>query len=393
VRLIAASRLALVVFSLLALWLESEPARHASLASIILAVYGGGALLVTLLVWRAEAPLVALCYGTHAGDVLLSSGLMYGTEGLTSPFFLSVTFVLLCAMLYWQGPGITWTAVGVLIVGFGLGVYAVAVLHAAAFALHTFVVRSVYVVVVAVLLRYLTASHQSLCGTMVTLRLEQEALLQQRQQEATAERLHLAHNLHDGVLQSLTAAALHLTTIPRLLEQEPQKAQERLTDVRQLIVAEQQDLRCLIQVLRLSSAALPETPFALASQLEQLGQRLDRLWDLKVNMRLEGLDGALPGALSQGLYLIVHEALSNTARHAGASTVCVALSVQNTLVRLTVRDNGRGFPFHGHYDLAALTALSLGPRMLCERVASLGGDLLIDSTAAGACLSITLPLG
>jgi signal transduction histidine kinase len=110
-------------------------------------------------------------------------------------------------------------------------------------------------------------------------------------------------------------------------------------------------------------------------------------------MHLEGLDRALPGTLSHGLYLMIHEALINAAQHAGASSVCVALNVQGTSVHLMVRDNGRGYPFHGHYDLAALTALSLGPRMLRGRVASLGGDLTIDSAAAGACLSITMPLG
>ena len=56
-----------------------------------------------------------------------------------------------------------------------------------------------------------------------------------------------------------------------------------------------------------------------------------------------------------------------------------------------VRDNGRWFPCHGQYDLAALTEQDLGPRMLRERVVSLGGDLRLESTAAGACLSITLP--
>ena len=89
---------------------------------------------------------------------------------------------------------------------------------------------------------------------------------------------------------------------------------------------------------------------------------------------------------------MIHGALINAARHAGASSVCVALSVQDTSVQLIVRDNGRSFPFHGHYDLVALTALGLRPRMLQERVAFLGGGLTIDSTAAGACLSITVPL-
>jgi signal transduction histidine kinase len=62
-------------------------------------------------------------------------------------------------------------------------------------------------------------------------------------------------------------------------------------------------------------------------------------------------------------------------------------------MHLMVCDNGHGFPFYGHYDLAASTALSLGSRMLWERVASLRGGLTIDSTAAGACLLLTVPLG
>jgi len=389
---IAAGQPALAAFSLLALWLDpSKPARHARIASIFLAVYGRYALLIALVVWRAEAPLVGLCYGTYAADMLISTVLMYFIEGPISPFFLAVISVLLCALFYWQWRGIVWPAVVALIVCLGLGGYAVRMLHEAAFALHTFVICGMYIVMVALLLRYLNAYHKHLYGDMATLRLEQDALLRQVQQ--AAERLHLARNLHDGVLQSLTGVSLHLATIQPLLEHALLKARELLSDVQLLLVAEQHELRCLIQALRPSTAALAETPFALTPHFERLGQRLDHLWGLAVDMRLEGLDRALPGALSQGLYLMIHEALINAAQHAGASSVCVTLSVQGTSGHLMVRDNGRGCPFHGHYDLAALTALSLGPRMLRERVASLGGDLTIDSAAAGACLSITMPLG
>jgi signal transduction histidine kinase len=82
----------------------------------------------------------------------------------------------------------------------------------------------------------------------------------------------------------------------------------------------------------------------------------------------------------------------NAARHAQASAVHVDLAVQDDHVRITVSDNGHGFPFRGHYNLAALTDLQSGPVMLKERVTSLGGSLTLDSSETGACLDICLPL-
>src|SRR4030095_8750233 len=288
--LIAAGQPALAAFSLLALWLDpSKPARHARIASIFLAVYGRYALLIALVVWRAETSLVGLCYGTYAADILISTVLMYFIEGPIRPFFLAVISVLFCVMFYWQWRGIVWPAVATLIVCLGLGVYAVRMLHEAGFALHTFVICGTHIAMIALVLRYLNVCHQHLYGDMATLRLEQDALLRQVQQ-AAAERLHLALNLHDGVLQSLTGVALHLATIQPLLEHALLKARELLSDV-QLLVAEQHELRCLIQALRPSTAAvLAEPPFALTTRLERLGQRLDHLWGLEVDMHLEGLD-------------------------------------------------------------------------------------------------------
>jgi len=132
--------------------------------------------------------------------------------------------------------------------------------------------------------------------------------------------------------------------------------------------------------------------FPLVTRLDELGARIERQWGLSVALRLEPPGAEIPAALTRDLYRIVHEALINAARHAQATTVHVTLSGEDTQVHLTVADNGRGFPFHGHYDLATLTALNPGPVMLKERIASLGGSLVIDSSGAGAYLQITLPL-
>ena len=122
--------------------------------------------------------------------------------------------------------------------------------------------------------------------------------------------------------------------------------------------------------------------FSLATRLEAVSKQIERQWGLRVELGVKLPDPQLPTELAHEIYYIVHEALVNAARHACASAVCAELELQNDHVRITVADNGRGFPFRGRYTLAALMSLQLGPVMLRDRVASLGGTLALDSTAA-----------
>jgi signal transduction histidine kinase len=72
--------------------------------------------------------------------------------------------------------------------------------------------------------------------------------------------------------------------------------------------------------------------------------------------------------------------------------VAVDVSTDGGALRIAVRDDGRGFPFQGRYDHAALQEANLGPISLRERVASLGGTLTVESTPAGSCVEVVLPL-
>ena len=92
-----------------------------------------------------------------------------------------------------------------------------------------------------------------------------------------------------------------------------------------------------------------------------------------------------------GLHHMIYEVVDNAIDEALAGycdTVTVTLNADGSC---TVADNGRGFPFKGHYDLQALAALNLGPATLKERVTGLGGELTVDSTDHGSRLQISLP--
>ena len=100
----------------------------------------------------------------------------------------------------------------------------------------------------------------------------------------------------------------------------------------------------------------------------------------------------VPARLAHDLCRMVNESLSNAARHGGASHAAVALGRENGYVKLRVQDNGRGFPFHGRRDLAALDRAGTGPRTLKERARHLGGSLVVESSTHGAAIELRLPV-
>ena len=71
-----------------------------------------------------------------------------------------------------------------------------------------------------------------------------------RNHGVVAERLHLARDLHDGLLQTLTGIALQLEMVCRLLDVDSGKARERLEGIQALIVEEQRRLRRFIEQLK-----------------------------------------------------------------------------------------------------------------------------------------------
>jgi len=211
-----------------------------------------------------------------------------------------------------------------------------------------------------------------------------------RQAAATEERVRLSRDLHDGVLQSLTGAALKLETAQRLLDKQPAAARQRLTEIQHLIADEQRNLRFFIRDGTLDPLSVAAGDVRLETRLRLMAQRLEDVWGLRVGIELEELNG-VADHLAYDICHLVQEALANAARHAGASAVRVTLAARDGGVDIVVADDGRGFPFQGDFDHETLNARQLGPVMLKERVKSLGGTLAIHSSPSGARLDIRLP--
>jgi len=207
---------------------------------------------------------------------------------------------------------------------------------------------------------------------------------------ALNERLRLARELHDGVLQSLTGAALQLEAVTKLNDHDPQVVRERLREVQDLIVQEQRELRSWIACMKRAASTSMASHTDLTAALDTLCRRVMR-WGPRVE-----LSGPTTGSISRTLgdqvYRLVEESLSNVARHARAQFARVEIAILPHELRIVVEDDGCGFPYRGRYDLAALNARGLGPVSLKERVGSLDGALVLTSTLSGSRLEIILPL-
>jgi signal transduction histidine kinase len=217
-------------------------------------------------------------------------------------------------------------------------------------------------------------------------------LLGRRLQAAAVaeERVRLARDLHDGVLQDLTGVALQLQAVRHALPRDGEGLGGRLAELQETIAAEQRELREFIQLLKPGS---PSPPPALADQLARMAHRLRRQWGLDLAWAIEPAQARIAPALIQEIVRIVAEGAANARRHGRSTRVDVRVRVDDGRVEVVIADNGAGFPFTGRFAHGELAAGGIGPRSLRERVAALGGRLTVESSGAGARLEISLPLG
>jgi signal transduction histidine kinase len=232
----------------------------------------------------------------------------------------------------------------------------------------------------------------SLVAVQIGNLLDRTLLIEAAQQSvATDERLRLARDLHDGILQTLAGTSLQLETIKRLAEREPASIAEKINDMQAWLLNEQREMRAFIGKLRpigpwVRSGLLPEN-----SDLPALVTALERQWGVTIALPEDAAGLALPAKVAFHARQILREAVANAVRHGGASDIRLNVERDGAHVQLTVRDNGKGMPEQGRFDERQCAQARIGPRSLRERIVGLGGSLVIDSTPAGVTLSIKLP--
>jgi signal transduction histidine kinase len=194
-------------------------------------------------------------------------------------------------------------------------------------------------------------------------------------QETAARRF--SHELHDELGQSLTAAKANLLS----LQSASAGDGRRLDDCVRLLDEAIQNARELSHLLH--PTVLDD--FGLDAALRWLAEGFTTRTGIEVDYQSE-FTGRLPDETETHLFRICQEALTNVARHSGASRVAIGLHPEGDHIKLRIQDNGRG--------LAAAVQperLGLGLVGMRARARSAGGELTIHSNGEGVRVEASLP--
>lgn len=214
-----------------------------------------------------------------------------------------------------------------------------------------------------------------------------DGLMEARTEARQAERRELARELHDTVVQPLTALLISMEALSEPGRSDLQQAQ--LDTWKALAREAVQSLRGTMAGLRTHPHAQLGLPDALRRHLmPQIASR-----GLQVMVQATAWPEDLPEDWTTSLYLTVREALMNVEKHAQASQCAVVLRSSARQLAIIIVDDGAGFT-HKRTVHAQPTAQGTGFGIggMRDRVRALGGRLtLTTAPGCGTRIEITVP--
>jgi signal transduction histidine kinase len=205
-----------------------------------------------------------------------------------------------------------------------------------------------------------------------------------------AERTRVARELHDSILQGMTATLMHLRGLrkrfgPGAAPAAAATVSGEIKDIEDVVAANIEETRQFVWDLREGKPPA----LALPPALTELAARVSASAGIDVRVTVEGAPVPLPRDAHHELMRISHEALTNAVNHAAARHIEVHLHYDEDRLRLAVRDDGRGFDPQaaagvesGHFGLAGIG----------ERAAMLGRFNLETRPGGGTTVEVIVNL-
>jgi signal transduction histidine kinase/ligand-binding sensor domain-containing protein len=205
-------------------------------------------------------------------------------------------------------------------------------------------------------------------------------LKMKRTREKYQLRNKIASDLHDEIGSTLTSISILSNVSQQALERAPEQAKGMLRQIAAQSKTIQQNMSDIVWSIRSENE---KTENLLIRMREYAAQTLE---PLNIAVTIDADAGVtaktLPMQYRKDLLLIYKEAINNITKHANASTVKVSLSNGKQKITLLIEDNGS---WKG-------SSSGTGTKTMQERIAAMGGQMVISGTATGTQLIFTIPV-
>lgn len=199
-----------------------------------------------------------------------------------------------------------------------------------------------------------------------------------------AERQRLSRQMHDGPAQALSNFILQTEIAMRLLDVDAAQARNELGNLKVAAMSTFQKVRNFIFELR----PMMLDDLGLAPTIKRYADTFKEQAGVEVSVTISGNERRLESYVEVMVFRAMQELLSNAVHQTQATLVKIQMDLGETLIRLAMDDNGKGF------DVESLEKESnLGVKLIKERTEMIGGTFEVDSAPGkGARITLTIPV-
>lgn len=199
-----------------------------------------------------------------------------------------------------------------------------------------------------------------------------------------AERQKLSRQMHDGPAQAISNFILQTDIALRLMDTDVNQARAELGNLKSAAMSTFQKVRNYIFELR----PMMLDDLGLIPTIRRYAETFKEQTGIDVNVTVTGRERRLDSYVEVLLFRGLQELLGYAVHQNLATSVKIFLDLDETIGKLTVDDNGRGFDPEAQEE-----DTYLGLKLLKDRVEFLGGAWVVDSSpGSGSRLTCSVPL-
>jgi signal transduction histidine kinase len=186
------------------------------------------------------------------------------------------------------------------------------------------------------------------------------------------ERKRISRDLHDVITQTLVGINVHLAVLDQGSSAPPATFRRQISKTQLLVKKAVQIVHDFARELR------PTTldDLGIIPTLQLYMERFMADTGIRANLKASAKIDQLTTKMRTALYRIAQGALTNVARHSKASRVDVTIESTKTFIRMTIKDDGKGFQVD---EKTKLRKNRLGLISMRERAEMVGGSFEVDS--------------